>query len=67
MNAFWEEFLTSPTYLQVACKRILAGEAPHLENYWLNRTNGKPVERHEITGADGGPIEVHDHFALPPQ
>lgn len=26
---------------------------------------GKPIERHEVTGADGGPIEVHDHFATP--
>lgn len=26
---------------------------------------GKPTERVELTGPEGGPIEFHDHFALP--
>lgn len=30
----------------------------------LNRVWGKPVQRSELTGANGGPIEVHDAGSL---
>ena len=62
MNAFWQGVLEGEEYLQAAYKRVLEGKAPHLESYWLNKVNGKPVERHEVTGQGGGPVTVvHEH------
>ena len=29
---------------------------------WFAYQHGKPIERQEITGPEGGPIVVHDHF-----
>ena len=62
MNAFWRDVLEGEEYLLAAVARVNAGKAPHLEAYWINKINGKPVERHEVTGADGGPVTViHEH------
>ena len=66
MIAVWQEFLGSDRYLGNARKRVIAGKAPHLEVYWHNKLIGKPVERIEHSGPEGGPIQVHDHFAVPP-
>jgi len=65
MEAVWREFFESDGYIDSAKFRVAQGRAPHLESYWLQKLNGKPVERIEHSGPDGGPIEVHDHFALP--
>lgn len=66
MSEFWALFLASQSYCTSAKSRILDGKAPHLETYWVNKIHGKPVERYELSGPEGGPIEVHDHFAVPP-
>ena len=53
-----QQFFASPAYAASVKERTLAGKAPHLESYWLNKLHGKPVELHEITGAEGGPLRV---------
>lgn len=58
MNDFWREFLESEAYIDNAKYRVIQGKAPHLESYWVNKLNGKPVEHHEVTGAEGGPVLV---------
>jgi hypothetical protein len=48
-------------------RRLKAGQLPpQLEALTWHYAYGKPVERQEISGPDGGPIpiEVHDHFAV---
>ena len=43
--------------------RLMVGQlAPALEALSWYYAYGKPRERVEVTGADGGPIEVHDHL-----
>lgn len=57
-KAFWQKFYASKAYRVSAQERILAGKAPHLESYTLNALYGRPVERHELTGDEGGPVLV---------
>ena len=52
------QFFESKEYATSAKRRMTDGKAPHLEAYWLNKLHGKPVEQHEVTGADGGPVRV---------
>ena len=43
--------------------RLMVGQlAPALEALSWYYAYGKPRERVEVTGADGGPIEAHDHL-----
>jgi len=51
-----EKFFTSKQWRASAEKRMLAGKAPHLEGYLMALTYGKPVERVEHSGNEGGPI-----------
>lgn len=51
-------FFESKEYAASATHRMTEGKAPHLETYWLNLLVGKPVDRHELGGPDGGPIVV---------
>lgn len=44
MAEFWREFLDSADYRASAVKRVLAGTASHLENYWNAKLHGKPTE-----------------------
>lgn len=53
-----ELFFESKVYADAAKARMVQGKAPHLETYWLNQIIGKPVERHELTGDEGGPVRV---------
>lgn len=47
-------------------RRLKAGElAPQLEVIAWHYGYGKPIERVEHSGPAGGPIVVHDHFAVP--
>ena len=46
MNEFWTAVFNGEDYQENAYTRIQQGQAPHLENYWLGRLNGKPVEKH---------------------
>jgi hypothetical protein len=41
---FWNKFFTSEEYRDSAKRRILAGHAPHLESYLLQRIYGKPPD-----------------------
>jgi hypothetical protein len=63
----WHKFFESSEYQENAKARMSAGKAPHLEAYLLPKIYGKAIERHEVSGPDGGPIPVHDHFAIPPK
>lgn len=53
-----DDFFGSSTYQDNAKQRMLDGKAPHLETYFLNKIEGKPVEIHQHEGADGGPVRV---------
>jgi hypothetical protein len=44
IKAFTSAFLSSPVYVASAKKRILEGEAPHLEALWHHYAFGKPKE-----------------------
>jgi hypothetical protein len=44
IKAFTSTFLSSPTYVASAKKRILDGGAPHLEALWHHYAFGKPKE-----------------------
>jgi hypothetical protein len=44
IKAATSAFLSSPTYVASAKKRILKGEAPHLEALWHHYAFGKPKE-----------------------
>ena len=56
--AFWTAFLSSNKYLDNATQRVLRGRASHVENYWMPRVDGKPVETVELTGANRRPLKV---------
>lgn len=57
--------IRDPTYQKEFKRRLEAGELPPvLEALTWHYAIGKPVEHHEISGPDQGPIEVHDHFAV---
>jgi uncharacterized small protein (DUF1192 family) len=49
LRTFWHNFFSSEEYRASAKRRILAGEAPHLENYLMARIYGKPKEQVDIT------------------
>ncbi len=55
---FWIEFFESARYRESAKCRILNGEAKELERELHHYVYGKPKEQHELTGGDGGPIEI---------
>jgi len=48
MEALWREFFESEGYIDAAKHRVAQGKAPHLENYWLQKLNGKPTEHVEL-------------------
>jgi len=50
MAEFWREFLDSEAYRHSAIKRVLAGTASHLENYWNAKLHGKPTEQLDPAG-----------------
>ena len=62
LKEFWGKWFKSKEYQVNAQQRILDGKAPHLEGYLMSKIHGKPTEHIEVTGKDGGPIVVHDHF-----
>lgn len=54
----------------LALHKLSSHDDPHVAVKALNIIRDylpwvKTADRLEITGANGGPIEVHDHFALP--
>lgn len=51
VQAWMEKLTTSKEYLASAERRILAGKAPHLESYILQKVGGKATERLEVSGA----------------
>jgi hypothetical protein len=53
-----EKFFASKKWRTSAESRMLKGKAPHLEGYLLALTYGKPVERVEHSGDEGGPIKL---------
>lgn len=55
--AYARSFLESSEYRASAHRRILAGKAPHLETLLYQYAYGKPPDKLEVTGADGGPLE----------
>lgn len=49
-----------PEWQKAARQRLIAGKAPHIEQYMCNRVGGKPLEKHEISGPDGSPLAVRE-------
>lgn len=55
-----------PKYLEYFHHRLMVGQLPPaLEALTWHYAYGKPIERQELSGPGGGPIQVHDHFAVP--
>lgn len=53
--------LTSKEYRDSLTRRVLAGEAPHVEKVWHESFFPKD-QTIALTGAEGGPIKVvHEH------
>ena len=64
--AICRAMVEDPEYLKYLTHRIYTGQAPPgIEALVWHYAYGKPKERMEISGPDGGPIEVHDHFSVP--
>lgn len=61
IKASTSAFLSSPAYIASAEKRILDGDAPHLEALWHHYAFGKPKETVAIETQVRVPL-----FALPP-
>lgn len=62
------QWLESPEYQASFQQRLLNKElAPALEAMAWHYAYFKPTERMEVSGPDGGPIEVHDHFVAAAQ
>jgi hypothetical protein len=57
-KGFYQRFLESKEYRESAKRRILDGSAPHLETMAHHYAYGKPVDKVEHTGEDGGPITL---------
>jgi len=55
--AYARSFLESDEYRASANRRMLTGKAPHLETMLHQYAYGKPPDKIEVTGADGGPVE----------
>lgn len=50
--------VSDPAYLASLTDRLNAGKAPHMEPVMWHYAYGKPKESVEVTGADGGPVQV---------
>lgn len=58
--------IEAPAYQEYFHHRLMVGQlAPALEALTWHYAYGKPIERQEISGPGGGPIQVHDHFSTP--
>lgn len=47
---FLRSTITDVEWQESARRRMLAGKAPHLELYMLQKVNGKPTERVQVHG-----------------
>ena len=60
------QLIEDPKYVDYFQHRLYVGQLPAaLEAMTWAYAYGKPKELIELTGKDGGPLEVHDHFAVP--
>ena len=64
IKAWAAQLFDSPEWRESARKRIVAGKAPHLEGHVLQVLIPK-VSKHEVTGANGRPIQVVTRVAQP--
>lgn len=60
MNAFWRGVLESQAYQDNAVQRVIEGKAPHIENYWVQKLNGRPIEKHEHSGEIRMPVVIDE-------
>lgn len=54
------EDVTKPMIARVLAKSILSGKGFDIIERMLDRAIGKPAQRQEVTGADGGPVKVEN-------
>ena len=45
-----------PVYRKQLQMRLIEGRAPHIELFYLQHLYGKPVDKHELSGPEGGAI-----------
>ncbi len=65
VQAFCRGLVEDEEYRKYFDHRFKVGQLPpQLEQLVWHYAYGKPIERQEISGPGGGPIEVHDHFAV---
>lgn len=57
VKAWASDLFDSPEWRESARKRIIEGKAPHLEAHILQTLMPK-TEKHELSGANGGPVAV---------
>jgi hypothetical protein len=48
MKGYWHLFFSSQEFRESAKRRMLRGDAPHLESYLLNKVYGKPREEIDL-------------------
>lgn len=54
----------NPRYMANVRQRLEEGKAaPAVEAAWLAYAHGKPPETLKHVGPDGGPVQIHHHFA----
>lgn len=58
IKQFAMKMLADPKYGMSLQRRLINGEAPHMETLLHQYAYGKPKDHVEITGADGGPLAV---------
>lgn len=66
LAARFRAFVEDPKAVERMRREYRAGNLnPMLVKLFFEYAYGKPKEQVELTGRDGGPIEIHDHFAVP--
>lgn len=58
MREFYANLFASPEYAESVTKRILKGEASHMETLGHHYALGKPADTTVIEGAEGRPLAV---------
>ena len=60
LEALSAMLLDTEAYEQSLVQRIIEGRAPQIEMFLLQHRYGTPKSSLELTGKDGGPVEIAD-------
>ena len=66
IGAWFRELCEDPVYRANMAQKWRMGELEtRIYAMGYGYAYGEPTKKHELTGANGGPILVEDHFAIP--